>query len=72
MLVLSRKSGQELRIGDDVVVTVLEVHGNVVKLGIQAPREKRILRGEIQAWREVTAPAAPAAPYRGESVAVAV
>src|SRR5689334_8891022 len=46
MLVLSRKQTQELRVGNDITITVLEVRGNVVRLGIQAPRDVRILRGE--------------------------
>ena len=36
MLVLSRKQTQELRVGDDITITVLEVKGHVVRLGIQA------------------------------------
>ena len=47
MLVLSRKSGQKLHIGDDVVVTILEIRGNRVQIGIDGPPEVRIHRGEI-------------------------
>jgi carbon storage regulator len=47
MLVLSRKIGEELRIGDDTVLIVLAVFGNRVRLGIQAPRETRLLRGKL-------------------------
>ena len=50
MLVLSRKQTQELRVGDDITITVLEVKGHVVRLGIQAPRDVRILRGELTDW----------------------
>jgi carbon storage regulator len=47
MLVLSRKIGEELHIGDDTVVIVQAISGNRVRLGIQAPRETRLLRGEL-------------------------
>ena len=48
MLVLSRKSMEQIQIGDNVVVTVLEIHGNKVRIGISAPREIRVLRSELQ------------------------
>ena len=48
MLVLSRKSMERIQIGDNVVVTVLEIHGNKVRIGISAPREIRVLRSELQ------------------------
>jgi carbon storage regulator CsrA len=47
MLVLARKLAQELRIADDITITVLRIDGNAVRLGIQAPREVRILRSEL-------------------------
>lgn len=47
MLVLSRKVGQSLRIGDDVLVKVVEVRGQQVRLGIEAPEEVSITREEI-------------------------
>lgn len=47
MLVLSRKKGQVLRIGDDVLIKIIEVRGGVVRLGIEAPDEVPILRGEL-------------------------
>jgi carbon storage regulator len=50
MLVLSRKQTQELLVGEDITITVLEVKGHVVRLGIQAPRNVRILRGELAHW----------------------
>jgi len=53
MLVLSRRPGETLAIGDDIVVTVVSVSGNQIKIGITAPREVRVLRGEIyQGLRE--------------------
>jgi carbon storage regulator CsrA len=47
MLVLSRKLQQEILIGDNVKVTVLKVKGNTVRLGIEAPRSVRVVRGEL-------------------------
>ncbi len=47
MLVLSRKQQQEIVIGEEIRVTVLQVKGNTVRLGIEAPREIRVMRGEL-------------------------
>jgi len=47
MLVLSRKCGQSVCIGQDVTITFLRVGGRVVKIGIDAPSLVRILRGEL-------------------------
>jgi carbon storage regulator len=47
MLILTRRIGENVRIGDDVVVTVLGVKGSQVRLGITAPREVEVHREEI-------------------------
>jgi carbon storage regulator len=47
MLVLTRKSGEAINVGDDITVTVLEVRGNQVRLGIQAPLSIIIQRKEL-------------------------
>ncbi len=47
MLVLSRKTRQQIQIGDNVVVTILLVKGNTVRVGIEAPRDVRVLRAEL-------------------------
>ncbi len=47
MLILTRKTGEKIRIGDDIVLSVVEISKGVVKLGIDAPREVAILRQEV-------------------------
>lgn len=47
MLVLTRKANEKIRIGDDIVITVLRTKGKAVRLGIEAPSKMRVLRGEI-------------------------
>lgn len=47
MLVLSRKAGERILVGDDVVVTVVRVGPNSVRIGIEAPREMNIVRQEL-------------------------
>ncbi|MEO6713117.1 MAG: carbon storage regulator CsrA [Mycobacteriales bacterium] len=47
MLVLTRKSNQSIVIGDDIVVTVLEVRGDQIRLGITAPRDVAVHREEV-------------------------
>ncbi|MFH1760524.1 MAG: carbon storage regulator CsrA [bacterium] len=47
MLVLTRKLGEVIRIGDDITVTVVELDGRNVKLGIQAPRSISVHREEV-------------------------
>jgi len=48
MLILSRKQGEELLIGDDVRVKVNWIRGHSVSLAVEAPRQTRILRGELK------------------------
>lgn len=47
MLVLTRKIGEKIRIGDNIYVSVLEISKSGVRLGIEAPREVGILRNEV-------------------------
>ena len=47
MLVLSRKRDESIRIGDDIVLTVIEVRGDKVRIGIDAPREVPVHRQEV-------------------------
>ena len=47
MLVLSRKVGERIQVGDDVTLVVTKVNGNRVSLGIEAPPEVSVRRGEL-------------------------
>lgn len=47
MLILTRRTGETMMIGDDVTVTVLGVKGNQVRLGVNAPRDVEVHREEI-------------------------
>ncbi len=48
MLVLSRRESERIRIGDSIVVTVVRCMGDKVRIGIEAPPEMLILRGELK------------------------
>ena len=47
MLVLTRRNGEILRIGDNVSVTVLRINGTQVRLGVEAPKEEEVHREEV-------------------------
>ena len=61
MLVLTRKAGEQIKIGDHIVVTVVRILGGGVRLGIQAPDDARIVRGELMQ--------SPKTPENGKPVA---
>ena len=48
MLVLTRKPGESILIGSNVTVTVVQRIGNVIRIGIEAPKETRIIRPEVK------------------------
>jgi carbon storage regulator len=61
VLVLTRRPGESIMIGDDIVVTVLDVRGDVVRVGIKAPRSVQVHREEVylelqKANREAASP----------------
>ena len=53
MLILTRKVGESLLIGDDVSITILNVRGNQVKIGVKAPKEISVHREEIYQHYEI-------------------
>jgi carbon storage regulator len=71
-VVLTRKPGEKVLIGNGITVTVVAVTGNKVRVGIDAPDQVRILRGELAGWQEGPAacdgPADPACPCGEEEV----
>jgi len=50
MLVLSRKIGESIVVGDDITITVQRIAGNRVAIGVNAPDQVRILRGELEPY----------------------
>ena len=53
MLIITRRPGEKIMLGDDIVVHVMEIVGNSVRVGIQAPRSLPVYREEI--WDAVRA-----------------
>ena len=47
MLVLTRKAGEGILIGDDIVIKIIEMKGGGVRIGIDAPQDKKIYRQEV-------------------------
>ena len=54
MLVLTRKKDEQIRIGENIIITVIRIKGKSVRLGVQAPRSEPVLRGELE-FREPAA-----------------
>ncbi len=48
MLVLSRKQDQDIVIGDNIRIRVLKIKGNTIRIGIEAPRDVKVIRGELE------------------------
>jgi carbon storage regulator len=68
LLVLTRRANQRIMIGRDVVITVLEVRGDQVRLGIRAPRSVEVHREEVFLERERSGPALHPAGGAGEAL----
>jgi len=47
MLILTRKAGESIKVGDDVTVTITEIRDNQVRIGIEAPKSVAVHRSEI-------------------------
>jgi len=52
MLVLSRREGEKIKIGDSIVITVVRAGGDKVRIGVEAPENILILRGELEVHNE--------------------
>lgn len=71
MLVLTRKAQQKIKVGDNVVITILRVKGQAVRIGIDAPQNIRVVRAELPALPEMAnvvevAPGKPVSAERRE------
>ena len=53
MLILTRRVNEQIRIGDDIVLTVIEIRGNQVRIGITAPKNVSVHRQEV--WGRIAA-----------------
>ena len=70
MLILTRRVGESVMIGDDVSITVLRVKGNQVRLGVSAPRTVSVQREEIsERVRPEVARAVSEVPAKGAAAA---
>ena len=47
MLILSRKTVQQIKIGDDITLTIIEIRGDQVKIGVEAPKSIKVFRQEV-------------------------
>ncbi|MCI5645454.1 MAG: carbon storage regulator CsrA [Treponema porcinum] len=47
MLILSRKTDQQIKIGDDITLTIIEIRGDQVKIGVEAPKSIKVFRQEV-------------------------
>lgn len=47
MLILSRKINEKIKIGDDITLTIIEVRGDQVKIGVEAPKHVKVFRQEV-------------------------
>ncbi|MCL4207365.1 MAG: carbon storage regulator [Pirellulaceae bacterium] len=65
MLVLTRKLQEKIHIGDNVTITIVRIQGNTVRVGIEAPQDVRVVRGEISATQPTDVEAAESAVANG-------
>ena len=47
MLILSRKTDQQIKIGDDITLTIIEIRGDQVKIGVEAPKSIKVFSQEV-------------------------
>ncbi len=70
MLVLTRKLNESIQIGEDIRITVVRIKGNTVRIGIEAPQQVRVVRGELQSMGDRLGGILEDRVRRGESVVV--
>ncbi len=70
MLILTRRVGENVIVGDDIVISVIEVRGDAVRIGIRAPRSLSVHREEV--WLELQRANAQAASTSDEAIGSAV
>lgn len=70
MLILTRRVGENVIVGDDIVISVIEVRGDAVRIGIQAPRALSVHREEV--WLELKRANAQAASPSEEALGATV
>ncbi|GAB2476746.1 carbon storage regulator [Jatrophihabitans fulvus] len=66
MLILTRRAGENVVVGDDIVISVIEVRGDAVRIGIQAPRSLAVHREEV--WLELQKANSEAASPSDEAI----
>lgn len=66
MLILTRRAGENVVVGDDIVISVIEVRGDAVRIGIEAPRSLSVHREEV--WLELQKSNAKAASTGDDAV----
>lgn len=47
MLILSRKTDQQIKIGENITITIIDIKGDQVKIGVEAPRDVKVFRQEV-------------------------
>ena len=62
MLVLTRKTQETIQIGNDITISILKLKGNAVRIGIEAPKDVRVLRGELPTFDDATVDVDSVAP----------
>jgi carbon storage regulator len=67
MLVLSRKVGERIQLGDQITVTLVKIHGNTVRLGIEAPSHMAVVREEVAKRNAAVKIAVSAVPEAAEA-----
>jgi carbon storage regulator len=62
MLVLTRKSDESIKIGENVTITIVDISGGKVKIGVEAPKEIRVIRSEVYETEKLNSAAAVSVP----------